>query len=39
MKKVTVKNQIEFRSKNERTKILFVHNLKKDKFNRESVLI
>jgi hypothetical protein len=31
MKKVTVKNLIEFRGKNERTKITFVHNLKKEK--------
>jgi hypothetical protein len=31
MKKVTVKNLIEFRGKNDRTKITFVNNLKKEK--------
>lgn len=31
MKKITVKNLIQFRGKNERTKITFVHNLKKEK--------
>lgn len=31
MKKVTVKNLIEFRGKNERTKITYVNNLKKEK--------
>lgn len=31
MKKVTVKNLIEYRGKNERTKITYVHNLKKEK--------
>ncbi len=37
MKKVTVKNLIEFRRKNERTKITFVNNLKKeDKLNDNS---
>lgn len=35
MKKVTVKNLIEFRGKNERTKITFVHNLKKEKSKKE----
>ncbi|MEN3324812.1 hypothetical protein VP395_13825 [Mariniflexile soesokkakense] len=35
MKKVTVKNLIEFRGKNERTKITFVHNLKRDKRKSE----
>lgn len=31
MKKVTIKNLIEFRGKNDRTKITFVNNLKKEK--------
>lgn len=31
MKKVTIKNLIKFRGKNDRTKITFVHNLKKEK--------
>jgi hypothetical protein len=35
MKKVTVKNLIEFRGKNERTKLTFVHNLKKEKKKTE----
>ena len=35
MKKVTVKNLIEFRGKNERTKITYVHNLKKEKKKTE----
>lgn len=36
MKKVTVKNLIEFREKNEQTKITFVRNLKKDKKKEDS---
>ena len=35
MKKVTVKNLIEFRGKNERTRITFVNNLKKEKKKSE----
>jgi len=35
MEKVTVKNLIEFRGKNQRTKITFVHNLKKEKKKSE----
>lgn len=35
MKKVTVKNLIEFRGKNKRTKLTFVHNLKKEKKKSE----
>ncbi len=35
MKKITVKNLIEFRGKNKRTKITFVHNLKKEKKKTE----
>lgn len=35
MKKVTVKNLIEFRGKNKRTKITFVHNLNKEKNKSE----
>lgn len=35
MKKVTVKNLIQFREKNERTKITFVHNIKKEKKKSE----
>ncbi|GGK20588.1 hypothetical protein GCM10007962_13390 [Yeosuana aromativorans] len=35
MKKVTVKNLIEFRGKNQRTKITFVHNLKKEKMKSQ----
>jgi hypothetical protein len=35
MKKITIKNLIEFRGKNERTKITFVNNLKKEKKNSD----
>jgi hypothetical protein len=35
MKKITVKKLIEFRGKNDRTKITFVHNLKKDSIRLE----
>lgn len=35
MEKVTIKKLIEFRGKNDRTKITFVNNLKKDKTNQE----
>jgi hypothetical protein len=35
MEKVTVKNLIEFRGKNDRTKITFVNNLKKEKINSD----
>lgn len=35
MKKITIKNLIEFRGKNERTRITFVNNLKKEKDKSE----
>lgn len=36
MEKLTVKNLVKFRGKNERTKITFVHNLKKEKEKSEN---
>jgi len=36
MEKITIKNLIDFRRKNERTRITFVHNLKKEKKSDDS---